>query len=159
MLSIDFFNSNYCQTKEVPKFIDAKGKNRSGKKAIYVPVALEHQHLEHVPKKFKQRVIAFHEGADELKKSWRQLCEEGIESEKEAFSIASRMKSLRRRRRWRGRTPRLTVRHQAGVISGGVLRMRFMNWPGPSRRILTRSDAPKCAQSTWGRSTARMRLD
>ena len=84
MLSVDFFNSNYCQKREVPKFIDAKGKNRSGR-AICVPVALEHQHLEHVPKKFKQRVIAFYEGLDERQKSWRQLCEEGHESEKEAF--------------------------------------------------------------------------
>ncbi|HRD48558.1 MAG TPA: pentapeptide repeat-containing protein, partial [Candidatus Contendobacter sp.] len=85
MLSVDFFNSNYCQKREVPKFIDAKGKNRSGKRAICVPVALEHQHLKTVPEKFKQRVIAFHEGPDERPKSWRELCQERFESEKEAF--------------------------------------------------------------------------
>ncbi len=85
MLSVDFFNSSYCQKKEVPKFIDSSGKNKKDKRAIYVPVALEHQHLEHVPKKFKQRVIAFYEGADERQKSWRQLCEAGHESEKDAF--------------------------------------------------------------------------
>ncbi len=85
MLSVDFFDSGYCQKKEVPKFIDTKGKNRKGKRAICVPVALEHPHLEHVPKKFKQRVIAFHEGSDERKKSWRQLCEEGRASDKDAY--------------------------------------------------------------------------
>lgn len=85
MLSVDFFNSSYCQKKEVPKFIDAGGKNKEGKRAICIPVALEHEHLEHVPKRFKQRVIAFHESADERQKSWRQLCEAGHDSEKERF--------------------------------------------------------------------------
>ena len=85
MLSVDFFNSSYCQKKEVPKFIDSSGKNKKDKRAICIPVALEHEHLAHVPKKFKQRVIAFHEGADERPKSWRELYETGHDSEKERF--------------------------------------------------------------------------
>ncbi|MCP5159272.1 MAG: pentapeptide repeat-containing protein [Gammaproteobacteria bacterium] len=85
MLSFDFFKSNYCQANEVPKFIDSKGKNKDGKRAICIPVALEHPYLQHVPEKFKQRVIAFHEGVNERQKSWRQLCEDGLESEKDAF--------------------------------------------------------------------------
>ncbi len=85
MLGDDFFRSDYCQKKEVPKFIDSKGKNKKGKRSICIPVALEYPHLEHVPKKFKQRVIAFHEGAGERQKSWRQLCEAGHDSEKTAF--------------------------------------------------------------------------
>ncbi|NMQ20739.1 hypothetical protein E4P82_16990 [Candidatus Competibacter phosphatis] len=51
MLSVDFFKSDYCQKKEVPKFITPNGNNRKEKKAICVPVALEHDHLAHVPKK------------------------------------------------------------------------------------------------------------
>ena len=85
MLSVDFFKSDYCQKKEVPKFVTPNGNNRKEKKAICIPVALEHEHLAHVPKKFKQRVIAFHEGVDERQKSWRQLCEADYESEKDAF--------------------------------------------------------------------------
>ena len=85
MLSTDFFKSDYCQKKEVPKFIDAKGNNRAEKRAIFVAVAVEMAHFEYLPEKFKKRVIAFYEDEDSRKKSWRQLCEEGLESKKDAF--------------------------------------------------------------------------
>ena len=85
MLSPDFLNSTYCQKKEVPKFIDAKGNNREAKRAICVAVAVEMAQFQHLPAKFTKRLIAFHEGTDERLKSWRQLWEEGLESEKDAF--------------------------------------------------------------------------
>ncbi|RUQ29413.1 MAG: NACHT domain-containing protein, partial [Candidatus Competibacteraceae bacterium] len=73
MLSTDFFNSSYCQEKELPKFINNRGDNKNGKRAICIAVAFEHQHLEHALKKIKERNILFYEGRNGRKKSWREL--------------------------------------------------------------------------------------
>ncbi|MCC7219501.1 MAG: pentapeptide repeat-containing protein, partial [Candidatus Contendobacter sp.] len=85
MLGEHFFNSDYCNRREVPKFIDYLGKNRKGKRAIYIAVDLQQQHRQYAPEKFNKRIIMFYEGADGRQKSWEQLCEEGRESEKKDF--------------------------------------------------------------------------
>ncbi len=85
MLGIDFFNSDYCNEKEIPKFVSPNGRNRKRKKAIFIAVSIEHDHLKSAPENFRKWTIAFYEGGDRIKKSWRQLCECGFRSEKDAF--------------------------------------------------------------------------
>ena len=85
MLGIDFFNSDYCDEKEIPKFVTPNGRNRKGKKAIFIAASIEHDHLKKVPENFRKWTIAFYEGRDRIKKSWRQLCECGFRSEKDRF--------------------------------------------------------------------------
>jgi len=85
MLGVDFFNSDYCNEKEIPKFVSPNGRNRKRKKAIFIAVSIEHDHLKNAPENFRKWTIAFYEGGDRIKKSWRQLCECGFGSAKDAF--------------------------------------------------------------------------